>query len=166
MTLSSDKATSTSPAAPPFPIMTSARWLLNRYFPRLPARRYTTLERAFGQYLRHEECDHPLTSGDKGILRYRGYAIEDVAANSTYLEVAWLLIYGQLPPPRNSRGSRGLRRHTPQKTPTVPFDALPHNAHPMSAFAERGVGLSTSRRLAQVHDLNRSNSTIRLLAGC
>ena len=35
--------------------------------------------------------------GDKGILRYRGYAIEDVAKNSTYLEVAWLLIYGELP---------------------------------------------------------------------
>ena len=35
--------------------------------------------------------------GDAGILRYRGYAIEEVAANSTYLEVAWLLIYGELP---------------------------------------------------------------------
>ena len=32
--------------------------------------------------------------GDAGILRYRGYPIEQVAENSTYLEVAWLLIYG------------------------------------------------------------------------
>ncbi|MBX3094768.1 MAG: citrate (Si)-synthase, partial [Cryobacterium sp.] len=35
--------------------------------------------------------------GDAGILRYRGYDIADVAKNSTYLEVAWLLIYGELP---------------------------------------------------------------------
>src|SRR5690349_21482381 len=35
--------------------------------------------------------------GEKGILRYRGYPIEDLAARSTFLEVAWLLIHGELP---------------------------------------------------------------------
>ena len=35
--------------------------------------------------------------GEKGILRYRGYPIEDLAEKSTFLEVAWLLIYGELP---------------------------------------------------------------------
>ena len=35
--------------------------------------------------------------GDQGVLRYRGYPIEDVAQHSTFLEVAWLLIYGELP---------------------------------------------------------------------
>ena len=35
--------------------------------------------------------------GDQGILRYRGYPIDQIAANSTYLETAWLLIYGELP---------------------------------------------------------------------
>jgi citrate synthase len=35
--------------------------------------------------------------GDQGILRYRGYPIEQLAKNSTYLEVAWLLLYGELP---------------------------------------------------------------------
>src|SRR5690606_14187192 len=35
--------------------------------------------------------------GEKGILRYRGYAIEDLAEKSTFLEVAYLLIYGELP---------------------------------------------------------------------
>ena len=35
--------------------------------------------------------------GDAGILRYRGYPIEQVAENSTFLEVAWLLIHGELP---------------------------------------------------------------------
>src|SRR5437867_6844141 len=35
--------------------------------------------------------------GEKGILRYRGYPIEDLAEKSTFLEVAWLLLYGELP---------------------------------------------------------------------
>ena len=35
--------------------------------------------------------------GDKGILRYRGYSIEDLAEKSTFLEVAYLLIFGELP---------------------------------------------------------------------
>ena len=35
--------------------------------------------------------------GDKGILRYRGYPIEQLAEQSTFLEVAYLLIYGELP---------------------------------------------------------------------
>ena len=36
-------------------------------------------------------------NGDEGILRHRGYSIDDVAQNSTFLEVAWLLIHGELP---------------------------------------------------------------------
>ncbi|HEY6866152.1 MAG TPA: citrate/2-methylcitrate synthase, partial [Candidatus Eisenbacteria bacterium] len=35
--------------------------------------------------------------GEKGILRYRGYPIEELAEKSTFLEVAWLLLYGELP---------------------------------------------------------------------
>ncbi len=37
--------------------------------------------------------------GDAGVLRYRGYPIEQLAARSTYLEVAYLLLYGELPTP-------------------------------------------------------------------
>ena len=48
--------------------------------------------------------------GDQGILRYRGYPIEQLAQNSTYLEVAWLLIYGELP---TRRRARRLRRPHP-----------------------------------------------------
>ena len=40
--------------------------------------------------------------GDRGILRYRGYPIDELAQHSTYLEVAWLLIYGELPKQENS----------------------------------------------------------------
>ena len=35
--------------------------------------------------------------GEKGILRYRGYAIEELAEKSSFLEVSWLLLYGELP---------------------------------------------------------------------
>ena len=51
--------------------------------------------------------------GDAGILRYRGYAIEDVAKKSTYLEVAWLLIHGELPTPSElAEFDEKVRRHT------------------------------------------------------
>ena len=39
--------------------------------------------------------------GDEGVLRYRGYSIDDVAENSTFLEAAWLLIRGELPSGRS-----------------------------------------------------------------
>ena len=51
--------------------------------------------------------------GDAGILRYRGYAIEDLARNSTYLETAWLLIYGELPTQGElAEFEDRIRRHT------------------------------------------------------
>ncbi len=50
-------------------------------------------------YLNTAVCRSSISfiDGDRGILRYRGYAIEDLAENSTFLEVAYLLIYGELP---------------------------------------------------------------------
>ena len=48
--------------------------------------------------------------GEQGILRYRGYPIEQLAEHSTYLEVAWLLIYGELP---THRPARRVRREDP-----------------------------------------------------
>ena len=51
--------------------------------------------------------------GDQGILRYRGYPIEQLAQNSTYLEVAWLLIYGELPTADELAGfDDRIRHHT------------------------------------------------------
>jgi citrate synthase len=83
--------------------------------------------------------------GDKGILRYRGYAIEDIAANSTYLEVAWLLIYGNLPSPSELEAFEDrVRRHTLLHEDLRRFfDALPHNAHPMSVLSSAVSALST-----------------------
>ncbi|MDQ1597316.1 MAG: citrate synthase [Microbacteriaceae bacterium] len=106
--------------------------------------------------------------GDRGILRYRGYAIEDVAANSTYLEVAWLLIYGQLPTPSELEGfEERVRRHTLLHEDLRRFfDALPHNAHPMSVLSSAVSALSTFYEDSlSVHDPEQVElSTIRLLA--
>jgi citrate synthase len=83
--------------------------------------------------------------GDAGILRYRGYSIEDVAKNSTYLEVAWLLIYGDLPTADQlAEFDDKIRRHTLLHEDLRRFfDALPHNAHPMSVLSSAVSALST-----------------------
>jgi citrate synthase len=106
--------------------------------------------------------------GDAGILRYRGYAIEDVAKNSTYLEVAWLLIYGELPTPDElAEFDEKIRRHTLLHEDLRRFfDALPHNAHPMSVLSSAVSALSTFYEDSlNVHDPKQVEiSTIRLLA--
>jgi citrate synthase len=106
--------------------------------------------------------------GDKGILRYRGYAIEDVAANSTYLEVAWLLIHGELPSPSElSDFEERVRRHTLLHEDLRRFfDALPHTAHPMSVLSSAVSALSTFYEDSlSIHDPEQVElSTIRLLA--
>lgn len=106
--------------------------------------------------------------GDEGILRYRGYAIEDVAMNSTYLESAFLLIYGNLPTPSELQDfDEKIRRHTlVHEDLRRLFDALPHTAHPMSVLSSAVSALSTYYE----DDLGGRDpeqieiSTIRLLA--
>jgi citrate synthase len=83
--------------------------------------------------------------GDAGILRYRGYAIEDLARNSTYLETAWLLIYGELPTQTElAEFEDRIRHHTllHEDLKTF-FSALPHTAHPMSVLSSAVSALST-----------------------
>jgi citrate synthase len=106
--------------------------------------------------------------GDAGILRYRGYDIADLANNSSYLEVAWLLIYGQLPSPSElEEFSERVRRHTLLHEDLKRFfSALPHTAHPMSVLSSAVSALSTYYE----DSLDPHNpemvelSTIRLLA--
>jgi citrate synthase len=106
--------------------------------------------------------------GEKGILRYRGYAIEDVAKNSTYLEVAWLLIYGELPTADQlAEFDEKIRRHTLLHEDLRRFfDALPHSAHPMSVLSSAVSALSTFyENSLNPHDPEQVEiSTIRLLA--
>ncbi len=83
--------------------------------------------------------------GDQGILRYRGYPIEQLAKNSTYLEVAWLLIYGELPSASElEEFDTRIRRHTLLHEDLKRFfSALPHTAHPMSVLSAATAALST-----------------------
>jgi citrate synthase len=106
--------------------------------------------------------------GDAGILRYRGYPIEQVAKNSTYLEVAWLLIYGELPTASELADfDERIRRHTLLHEDLRRFfDALPHNAHPMSVLSSAVSALSTYYEdELSVHDPEKIElSVVRLLA--
>ena len=106
--------------------------------------------------------------GDEGILRYRGYPIEQVAQNSSFLEVAWLLIYGELPTPSElSDFDERIRRHTLLHEDLKQFfDALPHDAHPMSVLSSAVSALSTFYQDSlSVQDPQAIElSTIRLLA--
>ncbi|WP_232331452.1 citrate synthase [Agromyces laixinhei] len=83
--------------------------------------------------------------GEQGILRYRGYPIEELAANSTFLEVAWLLIYGELPTADQlGEFDEKIRRHTLLHEDLKRFfSSLPHTAHPMSVLSSAVSALST-----------------------
>ncbi|MFH8250391.1 citrate synthase [Microbacterium sp. B2969] len=83
--------------------------------------------------------------GDQGILRYRGYPIEQLAENSTYLEVAWLLIYGELPTETElAEFDERIRHHTLLHEDLKRFfSSLPYTAHPMSVLSSATAALST-----------------------
>lgn len=106
--------------------------------------------------------------GEAGILRYRGYPIEQLAQNSTFLEVAWLLIYGELPSADELQSfDDRIRRHTLLHEDLRRFfSALPHDAHPMSVLSSAVSALSTFYQDSlSVHDPEQVElSTIRLLA--
>ena len=83
--------------------------------------------------------------GEAGILRYRGYPIEQLAAKKSFLEVSYLLIYGELPSKTELENfDTGIRRHTLIHEDLKSFfDAFPQNAHPMSVLAAGVSALST-----------------------
>jgi citrate synthase len=83
--------------------------------------------------------------GDAGILRYRGYPIEQLAAKKSFLDVSYLLIYGELPDKAQLETfDQSIRRHTLIHEDLKRFfDAFPQNAHPMSVLASGVSALST-----------------------
>jgi citrate synthase len=83
--------------------------------------------------------------GEKGILRYRGYPIEELAEKSTFLEVAWLLIHGELPTRKELEGfTSEVTRHTLLHEDFARFfGALPKDAHPMPVCAAAVAALTT-----------------------
>ena len=83
--------------------------------------------------------------GEQGILRYRGYPIEQLAEQSSFLEVAYLLINGDLPTSAQLDAfSAEITHHTLIREEMRHFfDSFPHEAHPMAVLASGTVGMST-----------------------
>lgn len=83
--------------------------------------------------------------GEQGILRYRGYAIEDIVVNCDFIETAYLLIYGELPSGDQLANFRAsLRRHTLLHEDVRSFyNGFPRDAHPMAILSTVVGALST-----------------------
>ncbi len=98
-------------------------------------------------YTNTASCESAITfiDGDKGILRYRGYPIEQLAKNSSFLEVAYLLIYGELPDAATLESFiRSIQRHRLlHEDFKAFFTAFPHRGHPMAILQAGIAGLAT-----------------------
>lgn len=115
-------------------------------------------------------CSSAITyiDGDAGILRYRGYPIEQLAEQSSFLETAYLLIYGELPSEDALADFKlQIRRHTMLHEDLRRFfDGFPRDAHPMPVLSSAVSALSTFYQdsLDPFDPLQVEISTIRLLA--
>ena len=103
--------------------------------------------------------------GEKGILQYRGYSIEDLAAKASFLGVAYLLIYGELPTQEQYNAFESdIRHHTMvNEDMRKIFDGFPVDAHPMGVLSSLVSAMS-----AFYPDVDNEDNTdlhiIRLLA--
>jgi citrate synthase len=92
-------------------------------------------------------CKSAITfiDGDKGILRYRGYPIEQLAEHSDFVETAWLLLYGELPSTSQLTDFRAqLTYHSMiHEDMKKFFEGFPPNAHPMAILSAMVASLST-----------------------
>jgi citrate synthase len=92
-------------------------------------------------------CQSKITfiDGDKGILRYRGYPIEELAEKKKYLEVAYLLVYGELPSKNEyETWVHNITYHTMVHENIKKFmDGFHHDAHPMGMLVSTIGALST-----------------------
>ena len=104
--------------------------------------------------------------GEQGILQYRGYSIEDVAAKASFLEVAYLLIYGELPTKdQYSQFENLIRRHTlVNEDMRKIFDGFPVNAHPMAVLSSLVSAMSAFYPDSQDEKASPDLHIVRLLA--
>jgi citrate synthase len=115
-------------------------------------------------------CTSEITyiDGDAGILRYRGYPIDELATGSTFTEVSYLLIYGELPSAEQLAAFEDkIRRHTLLHEDMKRFfEGFPRDAHPMPVLSSAVSALSTFYQ--DSHDPFDQDqvelSTVRLLA--
>ena len=128
---------------------------------------HVTLDHGF---VNTASCSSAITfiDGEAGILRYRGYPIEQLAEQSTFLETSYLLIYGSLPTASQlEEFTASITKHTMLHEDLRRFfDGFPRDAHPMAVLSSAVSALSTFYQDSldpfdpeQVHI-----STIRLMA--
>ncbi|SDL17918.1 citrate synthase [Tessaracoccus oleiagri] len=108
---------------------------------------YTTLDTG---YVNTASCQSAITyiDGDKGILRYRGYPIEQLAEKSTFLEVSYLLIYGQLPTKtelENFADQVASRMMIDERLKEL-YRSFPRGGHPMMVLSAGIMGLGAYNR--------------------
>jgi citrate synthase len=115
-------------------------------------------------------CTSAITyiDGDAGILRYRGYPIDQLAEKSNFLEVTYLLIYGELPTADQlAEFDSKIRRHTLLHEDLKQFfNGFPRDAHPMPVLSSAVSALSTFYQdsLDPFNEEQVEISTLRLLA--
>ncbi len=128
---------------------------------------YVTLDPGF---VNTAACTSEITfiDGGAGILRYRGYPINELAEKTTFLQVAYLLIYGELPTPEQEANFQDrIREHTMLHEDLKEFFAgFPRDAHPMAVLSSAVSALSTFYQdsLDPFDERHVEISTVRLLA--
>jgi citrate synthase len=130
-------------------------------------------------FMNTASCKSSITyiDGDKGILRYRGYPIEELAEKSDFLEVAFLLLCGELPDKeQRERWDYHITHHTfLHENVKKLMDAFHHDAHPMGILISTVAALSTfypesrnvadgENRMRQIHRLIAKMPTIAAFA--
>jgi len=128
---------------------------------------YITLDDGFANT---GSCTSAITyiDGDKGILRYRGYSIEELAEKSTFIETAWTIIWGRLPTSTELRRfsmlltehellHEGLRHH---------YDGFPTDAPPMAILSAmiNSVGCYHPELLANMNDTDFEEAAAKLIS--
>jgi citrate synthase len=128
---------------------------------------HVTLDHGF---MNTASCSSSITyiDGDKGILRYRGYPIEQLAQQSSFLETSFLLVYGYLPSAEQLDAFKlQIRMHTMLHEDLRRFfDGFPRDAHPMPVLSSAVSALSTFYQdsLDPFDQRQVEISTIRLMA--
>ena len=128
---------------------------------------YVTLDPGF---VNTASCASKITfiDGDAGILRYRGYPIDQLAEQASFLETSYLLIYGELPTPAELEDfADRIRIHTLLHEELKRFfEGFPRDAHPMAVLSSAVSALSTFYQdsLDPFDQEHVEISTVRLLA--
>ncbi len=121
-------------------------------------------------YLNTASCRSAITyiDGDRGILEYRGYPIEQLAEHSDYLETAYLLVFGELPTPAQyQEWARTIAAHTiPHENVKRFMDGFRQDAHPMSMLIATMAALSAFYPDAKkvLDPASRRLQTVRVIA--